>query len=159
MLIFVASRSSKTKMAKTKISIGLFILMIIFLTSPLVTMADSFGFSLGSNGSGSSFSLSVGSGSGGGWNSGALSSTGLPSGSIMGIIENIMFWLLGLLGIFGVIGFVISGILYLVSTGDDDRMGQAKKAMQYSIIGVIVGLIGVVVIQAINMMLNAVSNF
>ena len=143
---------------KQGVKIFLVILAVFLLASPLMAAAG-FGFSFGSSGSGTSFSLGFGSGSGGGWNSGILSSTGLPSGSIMGIIENIMFWLLGLLGIIGVIGFVISGILYLVSTGDDDMMGRAKKAMQYSIIGVIVGLIGVVIIQAINLMLNAVSNF
>jgi len=54
------------------------------------------------------------------WNPYGLSSaTGLPGGTLTDIIANIMYWLLFMLGIFGVIGFVISGILYLVSAGGE----------------------------------------
>ena len=64
-----------------------------------------------------------------------------------------MLWALGLLGFFAVIGFVISGIMYLVAAGDEDQQKKAKKAMYYSITGVIVGLIGLVVIYAVQKML------
>lgn len=79
---------------------------------------------------------------------------GLPRGTIYDIVENILLWLLAILGIVGIIGFVVSGIMYLISSGDDSLMGKAKNAMVYSIIGVIVGLIGYVVIQAVNNMLS-----
>ena len=125
---------------------------IFLLASPIAALAaTSF-----------SFGISIGGGTGvggGAWNPGALSATGLPTGSIMGIIGGIMYWLLGILGVFGVIGFVISGILYLVSTGDEAMIDRAKEAMKWSIVGVIVGLIGVVVIQAVGNMLNAYSGF
>ncbi|EKE11378.1 MAG: hypothetical protein ACD_15C00097G0002 [uncultured bacterium] len=80
--------------------------------------------------------------------------TGLPSGSIKDIVTNIMNWLLMIVGIVGVIGFAISGILYLTAAGDETRAGQAKSAMLYSIIGVIVAIIGVVVIRAAQSMLS-----
>jgi len=70
-----------------------------------------------------------------------------------------MLWALGLLGFFAVIGFVISGIMYLVAAGDEDQQKKAKKAMYYSITGVIVGLIGLVVIYAVQKMLGAQSQF
>jgi hypothetical protein len=130
------------------------LLVIIFLTSPLAVLAAS-SFSLNINLGGDTSTTT----SSGGWSASALSATGLPSGSIMGIIINLMYWLLGLLGIFGVIGFVISGILYLVSTGDDEMLKRAKKSMTWSFVGVIVGLLGVVVIQAISFMLSGVSGF
>ncbi|TSD00466.1 MAG: Uncharacterized protein Athens071425_611 [Parcubacteria group bacterium Athens0714_25] len=82
------------------------------------------------------------------------SDTGLPESSIYAIVQNIMYWLLGLVGIAGVIGFAISGIMYLTSAGDDDRMGTAKKAMIYSIIGVVVALVGLVALSAIQNMLG-----
>ena len=41
------------------------------------------------------------------------SGTGLPEASVTDIVTNIMKWLLMLVGILGVIGFVIAGILYL----------------------------------------------
>lgn len=80
--------------------------------------------------------------------------TNLPSGSVFGIIRNIMNWLLGLVGILGVIGFAIAGILYLTAAGDDDRISTAKNAMMYSIIGVIVALVGLVVLRAASSMLG-----
>lgn len=126
-------------------------MVALLMVFPLTAFAVNLGFNL---------NLSFGKGSAGsGWNVGSLSSTGLPSGSIMGIIINIAYWLLGILGIVGVIGFAISGILYLLSAGDETMTERAKSAMKYSILGVIVGLSGVVFIQAVNLMLKAISGF
>ena len=95
----------------------------------------------------------------GGLSLGNISGFGLPAGSIWRIITNILVWMLGLFGIIGILGFLISGIIYLTAAGDEDRMAYAKRAMQYSIIGVIVGLVGFVIIQAIDYALNAYSSF
>ena len=80
--------------------------------------------------------------------------TGLPGGSILGIITSAMNWLLILVGILGVIGFVIAGIIYLTAAGDEDQIAKGKKAMIYSIVGVIVALLGVVIIQAVQGLLS-----
>lgn len=85
--------------------------------------------------------------------------TNLPSNSIFNIIQGIMNWLLALVGILGVIGFAIAGILYLTAAGDEDRINTAKKAMMYSIIGVIVALVGLVALKAAESMLGAQSSF
>jgi hypothetical protein len=91
------------------------------------------------------------------WNVGNVSGFSLPSGSIYKIIENLLYWFLSILGFVGIIGFVVSGIMYLISTGDDDMIKRAKKGMTASIVGVIVGLAGVVVIQAISVALSGTS--
>jgi len=92
------------------------------------------------------------------WNvNDANKDAGLPKGTITGIITNIMKWLLTLIGVVGIIGFAIAGILYLTAAGDDNQIGRAKTAMMYSIIGVIVALIGYVIIQAVNTMLGGDS--
>ena len=83
--------------------------------------------------------------------------TGLPEGSIMSIVKSIMNWLLILVGILGVIGFAIAGILYLTAAGDEDRIKTAKSAMMYSIIGVIVALLGLVILKAAAGMLGGSS--
>jgi len=83
------------------------------------------------------------------------SGTGLQTGSIYDIISNFMMWILGLVGIIGVIGFAIAGVLYLTAAGDEDRINTAKKAMMYSIIGIVVALIGVVILKAVQTMLGA----
>ena len=83
--------------------------------------------------------------------------TGLPTGSIFNIVNNIMNWLLLIIGVVGVIGFAIAGILYLTSAGDEERIEKAKQAMLYSIIGVIVALAGVVALKAAAAMLGGMT--
>lgn len=85
------------------------------------------------------------------WNQGRANAgtSGLPQDSIFGIIQRTMNWLLAILGFIGVIGFVIAGILYLTAAGDEGQIDKAKNAMMYSIIGIIVALIGFVIIRAV----------
>lgn len=85
--------------------------------------------------------------------------TNLPQSSVMAIITNVMYWVLAIVGIIGVLGFAIAGILYLTAAGDEGRIETAKKAMIYSIIGVIVALLGLVILTAVKNMLNSSSNF
>lgn len=84
--------------------------------------------------------------------------TNLPSGSIFGIITNIMNWLLGLVGVFGVIGFAIAGILYLTAAGSESQIDKAKTAMMWSIVGVVVALIGLVILKAAESLLGGTSS-
>lgn len=88
----------------------------------------------------------------------APAGTNLPSGSLMGIVKNIMNWLLGIVGVLGVIGFAIAGILYLTAAGDEDRIATAKKAMTWSIVGVVVALLGLVILRAAEAMLGGTSS-
>jgi len=84
---------------------------------------------------------------------GTIADYKLPAGTTAGIISMITTWLLGVFAFFGVIGFVVSGIMYLVSAGNEEIIGKAKKYMMYSMVGVIVGLSGYVIIQAVESML------
>ncbi|MGB3072729.1 MAG: pilin [Candidatus Moraniibacteriota bacterium] len=86
-------------------------------------------------------------------------SSGLPTGTIYQIISSTLSWLLAILGFIAVIGFVISGILYLTAAGNETQIEKAKSAMTYSIIGVIVALMGYVIIQAVNAWLGTSANF
>lgn len=77
--------------------------------------------------------------------------------TIASIITNLVNWLLLIFGLIAIIGFVISGIMYLVAAGDEDTQKKAKRAMIYSITGVIVGLVGLVVLKQVDAFLNARS--
>lgn len=83
----------------------------------------------------------------------------LPEGTVIDIVVAAASWLLMILGSVALIGFVISGILYLTAAGDEDRMEKAKRGMMYSIIGVIVGLLGYVIVQAVNTWLEGDDSF
>lgn len=89
------------------------------------------------------------------------SSTSLPdpSGGVVGIITNVLYWLLSIFGILAVIAFVISGIQYILSTGSEEMIDKAKSSMKWSIVGVAVALSGLIVIYAIDKMLRGTSNF
>lgn len=89
------------------------------------------------------------------WDPSEASASGLPDASIYEIITNILDWLLTIVGVVGVIGFVIAGLMYLTAAGEDKKIETAKKAMTNSIIGVIVAICGVVVLRAVDTMLNA----
>ncbi|MDO8536725.1 MAG: hypothetical protein Q7R94_00560, partial [bacterium] len=88
------------------------------------------------------------------WDPGKLAMTNLPSAPIYIIISRGLSWMLAIFSLLAVIGFVISGIMYLTSIGDDTRMKTAKNMMIYSITGVVVGLAGVVVIFTIDRLLR-----
>lgn len=75
--------------------------------------------------------------------------SGLGGTSITVLVQNLMYWLFGILGFLAVIGFIISGVLYLTAAGDEDQIGKAKNAMMYSIIGVIVAMLGLVIFSAV----------
>lgn len=86
-----------------------------------------------------------------GWNIEELSSiSGLPDTPIYNIILNLLNWLLAILGIAGIIGFALAGVMYLLSAGNQTMTDNAKKAMTASILGVIVGLSGLVIIYAVD---------
>jgi hypothetical protein len=93
------------------------------------------------------------------WNLGSLSIFALPNSSILGILTSFLTWLLLILGIVAIISFIISGLLYLTAAGDENQIGRAKRAMTYSIIGIIVGLSGLIAIRAIYTALQAVPLF
>ena len=70
------------------------------------------------------------------------------------ILQTIVNWLLMLVGILGVLGFAIAGVMYLVSAGNEDMIKKAKSAMVWSIVGIAVALLGLVVILTIDALLS-----
>lgn len=141
---------------KTKsIVVSLMAVLFVFL-SPLSAAAANVGFNICGGGPGFSFCFGNGAVPGQSW---LMNPFGLPRGSVIGIIGGIAFWLLAVLGFIGIIGFVIAGIMYLLAAGNEDQAKTAKNAMKYSIIGIIVALIGYVIIQAVTLMLNMQRNF
>jgi hypothetical protein len=73
-----------------------------------------------------------------------------PSGGLMAVVEGLVKWMLGIFGFLAILSFIISGAMYFFSGGDDTAMKKAKNQMQWSIIGVIVGLLGYVIIVALD---------
>jgi hypothetical protein len=95
--------------------------------------------------------------------SGIIPDTGgmAPSGdtSIIELLTGLLKWALMILGILGVLGFVLAGLLYLTAAGEQTRIDTAKRAMMYAIVGIIVGLAGTIIMTAIQNWLGGGSTF
>lgn len=76
-------------------------------------------------------------------------STGLGDMSVFELLTTVMNWLLGIVGVLAVIAFVISGVQYLVSAGDEEMTETAKRNMKYAIVGLVVALSGLIVLNAV----------
>lgn len=87
--------------------------------------------------------------------------TGLPDPDqsykypLQPITENFLRWFLGFFGFIAIIGFIISGIQYLTAAGNEDQASKAKRNMTWSIVGVIVGLLGYIIVVAVDNLLNS----
>ncbi len=85
--------------------------------------------------------------------------TGLSGASITDILENLFSWLMGLFTTLAVMAFVVSGVQYLTAAGNQDLMESGKRNVQYSMLGVLVGLSGFVIVRAIAAALSGTSIF
>lgn len=91
----------------------------------------------------------------GNWDSSSgvcIPATGLPTAGggadpVSDVIRNVMEWMLRVVGIIAVIAFVISGTQYLLAAGDQNAMETAKRNLKWSIVGVIVALIGIIILN------------
>lgn len=73
------------------------------------------------------------------------------------VVANFLIWLLRILGTVALISFVVAGLQYLLASGDEETIKNAKRHMTYSIIGIAVALSGYVIIKAIDLLLRAES--
>jgi hypothetical protein len=79
---------------------------------------------------------------------------GLPNGNLTTVISNLTNWLLGIFGFLAIISFVVSGIMYFLAAGDDKAQEKAKNQMTWSIMGVVIGLVGLIVVYAVDSLLR-----
>ena len=84
------------------------------------------------------------------------SGSGLATTSVYEIMVAIMKWLLIIITVLAVIGFIISGI-YFITAGGSGRADDAKQWLTYSIIGIIVALIGYIVVTLVDSLLGGTA--
>jgi len=83
----------------------------------------------------------------------------LPAAPLTAVIAAAMQWLLSIVGFFAIIAFAVAGVLYLTSAGDEGQAETAKKTAKYALFGIIVALGGMIVLQAVSILLKGESNF
>ena len=82
------------------------------------------------------------------------SGTGLSTDSLDSTLTNILNIFLALIALLTVLGFVVAGIMFITAGGNDARLGQAKSWLMYSIIGLVVALVGYIVVNFIDTLLT-----
>jgi cytochrome bd-type quinol oxidase subunit 2 len=87
------------------------------------------------------------------------SDIGLSELPVSALIQNIMKWLLYIVGFVAIIAFVISGMQYLLAAGSEEMAKKAKANMQYAMLGVLVALSALIVIRAIQSVLSGTWMF
>ncbi|MDP2837841.1 MAG: pilin, partial [Candidatus Moranbacteria bacterium] len=83
-----------------------------------------------------------------GW-SGVSSGAVGAARTLTAIATDVLNFLLSIVGILGMIMLVVGGIMYLTAAGDENRMETGKKVVTYSIIGIVVALISLIVVTQI----------
>ena len=85
-----------------------------------------------------------------GWNATApLPAEVSGARSAADILLSVLNFLLGIVGVLAIIFLVVGAIMFLGATGDMNRIGVAKKIIQYALLGIVVALASLVVVRQI----------
>ena len=66
------------------------------------------------------------------------------------IILNILFYVLGFLGLFFLVSIIYAGFAWMTSGGGEDKIGEAKKRLKNSIVGMIIVLAAFIIVWYVN---------
>lgn len=69
--------------------------------------------------------------------------------SLRGLVLTVINYFLGFLGLVAVIMVVYGGVTYVISAGNDEQIGNAKKIIMYALIGIVIILLSFVIVRAI----------
>lgn len=70
-------------------------------------------------------------------------------GSIRRLVLRIINFFLGFLGILAVIMVIYGGVTYVTAAGADEAIGNAKKIILYSLIGIVIILLSFAIVNTI----------
>ncbi|MBI2798404.1 hypothetical protein HYX70_03890 [Candidatus Saccharibacteria bacterium] len=71
----------------------------------------------------------------------------LPQKGFGDIISTVTNTLLFLVGAAAVIGIIYGGFTYVTSGGDENRLRQAKEAIIYSVVGLVIALLSFLIVN------------
>jgi glucose uptake protein GlcU len=74
------------------------------------------------------------------------------------IIGMTIEFITGIIAALAVLMIVVSGIMYLTSGGDQQRIDTAKKWLTYSIAGLVISILAYVIVVVIGQVLGAFGN-
>lgn len=87
-----------------------------------------------------------------------LAASGLSNTPFYLVLVSIMQYLLLIFTVVAVIGFIVSGLIF-ITAGASGRAEVGQKWLVYTIIGIIVGLVGYIFIRLITGLLSGVAAY
>lgn len=66
------------------------------------------------------------------------------------IVENVLLWMLSVAGSIAIFAFIVGGIMYMTSSGDEQKANSAKKVITWTIIGMVLILASYAIIVVID---------
>lgn len=73
----------------------------------------------------------------------------VPGGELRDLVLTVVNYFLGFLGLIAVIMVIYGGVTYVISAGNDEAVGKAKKIIMYALIGLIIVLLSFVLVNAV----------
>jgi len=70
------------------------------------------------------------------------------------LIDVVMTFLMGFIGVIAVVYLVYSGFKYVTAGGDSKKAGEAKEGITHAIIGIAIALIGFLLVDQVFKLLN-----
>jgi len=70
------------------------------------------------------------------------------------LVENFLLWTLGVAGSLSLLMLIAGGILYVTSTGDEQKVATAKKMITWTLLGLIVILASYSIIVVLDQLLT-----
>lgn len=79
----------------------------------------------------------------------------ISANSFCGLLTTLAQQLGVLIAGIGTIMIIVAGIMFLLSAGSPERMGKAKAALTYAIIGLAIGIGATAIVEAIKTIISA----
>lgn len=84
-----------------------------------------------------------------GWGGAGVPASVTAAASLGTILQNVLNFLLSMVGILAIIMLVIGGLMYFAAAGDEKRADTAKSIVKFAIIGIAVSLAALVIVTQI----------
>lgn len=78
-----------------------------------------------------------------------LESYGLPAGTLDTLLERILIWVTGSIGIVSLVVLVWGGVKYMTAGGSEEKQTQAKKFLTYAVMGITFSIGSLIIITFI----------
>lgn len=71
----------------------------------------------------------------------------IDTSSLSSLTSNFIFWVLGGLGLLSFIGLFIAGLDLIAAASDEDRVTRGKRTLIFSIVGLIISILGIIILS------------